>query len=132
MTKAALIFETLERMAAVCEDPADLMDPVYGRLFALHPEFERLFVLDKSGQVRGEMLQMCIECLIGVAEGSDTARATVAAARFHHDGYGVPDDRFPLMFTVLRDVIRDVLGDDWTPAMEHAWSGLLDELAAIR
>ncbi len=125
---AGLILETLERAGGLCPDPAPR---VYARLFALHPEFEPLFVMDHDGSVRGSMLQTCIECLIGLAEGSAVARFLIAAARMDHAAYGVADDRFDLMFAAIRDTVRDLLGGEWTPAADLAWARLLASIAAI-
>ena len=46
-----------------------------------------------------------------------------------HDGYGVPPDIFSKFFDVLAETLRDILGADWSPAMDQAWKTLLDDLA---
>jgi hypothetical protein len=123
---AALILATLEQVAERFGDPADR---VYARLFELQPDFERLFVLDRDGGVRASMFQTCIDCVIGMAEQRDTARSVIEAARLHHPGYGVPGDELDVMFIAMRDVVRDIMGGNWTPAMEAEWTALLAALA---
>lgn len=126
---AETILSTLERAGEKCADPAPL---VYRRLFELHPEFEDLFVMDRDGGVRGQMLQTCLNIVIGLAEGSETPRFLISAGRMHHDGYGVPGPDFDAMFVAMRDVFQDLLGAGWTARETDAWDGLLKEIAAIR
>ena len=118
----------LTTLTQVAERHGDPTVKVYARLFELHPEFERLFALDRDGGVRASMLQTCIECIIGTAEQKDTARYVIEAARLHHAGYGVPEEQLDLMFVAMRDVFRGIIGADWTPAMETEWTALLAAL----
>ena len=125
---ADLIFDTLERASEKCADPAPL---VYRRLFELRPEFEALFVMDTDGGVRGSMLETCFNAILGIVEGSSTQRVIISSSRFSHGGYGVGEADFELMFRAIRDTFRDLLGGEWTPAMEAAWTGLLAEISTI-
>ena len=128
MPDADLILDTLERAGERCEDPSAL---VYRRLFEMHPELEALFVMDRDGGVRGQMLQTCLNCILGLVENSETPRFLISAGRMHHDGYGVPEDQFDAMFVAMRDTFRDLVGPDWTPAADAAWDRLLGEIAGI-
>jgi hemoglobin-like flavoprotein len=128
MLDAELILDTLERTGEKCDDPAPL---VYQRLFAAHPHLEALFVMDRDGSVRGSMLQTCLTIILGLLEREDTPRFLISAGRMHHEGYGVPAGEFDAMFVAMRDTFRDLIGADWTPAADAAWSGLLADIAAI-
>ncbi|MBA4337353.1 globin [Hyphomonas sp.] len=125
---AGLILDTLERASERCADPAPL---VYRRLFELRPEFESLFVMDTDGGVRGSMLTTCFNAILGLIEESDTQRVIISSSRFAHDGYGVAQRDFDLMFVAIRDTFRDLLGADWTGDTEAAWNILLTEIATI-
>jgi hemoglobin-like flavoprotein len=129
MAEPAVILATLEAVAERRGDPAP---DIYQRLFAAHPELERLFVMDTNGDVRASMMQQGLECILDYVGERLVAPQIIAAARVHHDGYGVPEDRFDAFFTAMRDVFRDIMDADWTPAMEREWKGLLAEFAAIR
>lgn len=120
--------DTLERVATREGDPHDR---IYARLFEVHPEFLDLFVMDTDGGVRASMLTSSIDCLIGIAEGKDTPRLLLEAARVHHDSYGLASKDIDVMFEIMRDVFRDILGDDWSAQMETAWTDILLELADI-
>lgn len=123
--KAEFILETLERVAERAGDPKDR---IYTMLFERHPDFEALFVMDVDGGVRANMLRTSIDCMIGVAEGRETPRFLLEAARMIHDGYGLSEAEVHSFFEVMRDVFREVLAADWTPAHESAWTALLAEL----
>ena len=129
MLQADIILDTLERAGEACADPAPL---IYRRLFEMHPELEKLFLMDPDGGVRGSMLQTCLSSILGLLDGERTPRFIIAASRMDHASYGVPDDKFDIIFAAIRDTFRDLIGPDWTPAMDRAWSGLLAEIATIQ
>ncbi len=125
---ADLILETLERAGEKCADPTPL---VYRRLFELRPEFEDLFVMDSDGGVRGSMLTTCFNAILGLIENSPAQRVIISSSRFAHDGYGLSEADFELMFTAIRDTFRDLIGPDWTPETDAAWTQLLADISAI-
>lgn len=125
---ADTIVRSLERVAQIAGDPHQA---VYARLFEKRPEFEPLFILDRSGLVRGTMLQTSLECLIGVAQNDEVTRGRIIAARLHHNGYGVPDSQFEDMFVVMRDVFREILGDEWSSETDAEWNKLLQAIEGI-
>lgn len=129
MVDASVILETLEVVSERRGDPAP---DVYRRLFAAHPELERLFVMDRDGGVRGSMMQQGLECILDYVGERLVAPQIISAERQRHDGYGVPEDQFDAFFAAMRDVFRDIMAADLTPAMEREWAGLLVEFAAIR
>ena len=45
-----------------------------------------------------------------------------------HDAYGTPRELFGKFFGVIADTMREVLGNDWSPAIDAAWRRLLDEI----
>lgn len=120
---------TFERVVELAGDPKDR---IYARLFELHPEFERLFVMDVDGGVRGSMLQTSLNCMMGVARNeAETSRFLIEAARMIHDGYGISDDEVDSMFLAIRDTFREILGKEWSDEIDLAWTGLLEELSTI-
>lgn len=112
------------------------LDPtpdVYARMFARWPETERLFARDHDGSVRGHMLFEVIEAVLDLAGDGQYARGLIAAERVHHtDDLQVSDAQYEGLFAILRDVVRDRLGDGWTGEMESGWAGLLEAIAAAR
>lgn len=129
MVEAAVILETLEQVAERRGDPTP---DVYVRLFGRHPELEKLFLMDRDGGVRASMMQQALECILDYVGDRLVAPQIIASSRIHHDGYSVPADRFDSFFVAIRETFRDILGADWTPAMEREWTKLLGEFAAIR
>ena len=128
MDQAEIVIDTFEKVAARAGDPHDL---IYARLFERHPHFEDLFAMDTDGGIRANMLTTSLNCLLGVAEGSETPRLELEAARLHHEGYGLGSGDIDEMFEIIRDVFRDVLADDWTPAAETSWSAVLEKISRI-
>jgi hemoglobin-like flavoprotein len=129
MVDGEVILGTLQLVADCHGDPTS---EIYRRLFAVNPELEALFVMDRDGGVRASMVQQGFECIIDYVGPRRVAPQIIAASRIHHDGYGVPAERFDDFFVAMRDTFRELLGRDWSPAMEASWAELLREFAAIR
>lgn len=128
MSRSAIIVDTLETVAERIGDPKD---QIYARLFAAHPHFEDLFVMDTDGGVRANMLAAVFDCILGVADGSESPRLHLEAARVQHDGYGLSAADVHTIFETVRDVCRDVLNEDWSAEMDAAWHAMLNELRTI-
>jgi hemoglobin-like flavoprotein len=126
MTDDAVIM-SLEA-AAGQGDPGPI---VYARLFAAHPELEGLFVRDRDGSVRGHMFQEMINALIDLRGANVYGANLFRIERINHEQLGVKPEIYPAIFTILRDVVRDMAAQAWTDEMERAWSGLLAQVDAL-
>jgi len=125
--KAAIV-GSLEAIAAKGIDPTA---EVYARVFARWPETERLFFRDRDHAIRAHMLFEVIEAVLDHAGPAHYARGYIATERVHHaDDLGVGDEAYVGLFSVLRDVVADALGGDWTPAMATAWATMIADIAA--
>lgn len=123
---ADLVTQSLEIAAARCEDLTPL---VYRRLFADHPDMERLFWRDaETHAVRGEMLARVIEAILDFIGPRLYARALIQCEVVTHAGYDVPPEVFSTFFAYVRHAVRDLVAADWTPAMDAAWARTLDAL----
>lgn len=124
---AAEIERSLEIAAA---RGGDLSNAVYARLFLAFPETEKLFVLDRDGQVRGAMLAHVFESLLDFIGERRFAHRFVGAEIVTHEGFGVARDAFADFFEIVRDEVREACGPSWNAAIEDAWRRLLFELRA--
>ncbi|HEV2652154.1 MAG TPA: globin [Rhizomicrobium sp.] len=118
---AAVIAHSLELAGERCPDLTPL---VYAKIFAQYPDMQPLFVRDKTGQVRGEMLARVIEVVLDFIDGNHYASNLIASESITHDGYGVPRDIFPKFFDALAETVREVIGADWTQEMDESWATL--------
>lgn len=126
MTDAAEpITWSLERAAELGGDPTGR---VYALLFARHPEFERLFQLDRTGAVRGSMLANALEAVLDMAGPRRYGLGQIAAESANHEVYGVPREHYAAFFGVIRDVVRETLGGEWSAELDVSWSALLSEI----
>ena len=123
--REALITESFEIAADLCED---LTPMVYARLFREHPDMEILFWRDKNHQVKGEMLSRVISAVLDFAGERLYAATMIQCEVITHEGYDVPPDVFAVFFGTVRDTLRGLLAERWTPAMDQAWASLLIEL----
>ena len=123
----AAIARSLERLAEVHGDPADA---VYRRLFAEHPQLEPLFVLDREGQVRGNMLANVFDTLLDISGERRHGLNFIHAERINHEAIGVSPALFARFFEIVLETTRDCLGAEWTPEIETAWRAALAEINA--
>ena len=119
------IVESLELAAERCED---LSPPVYERLFGEHPEMQANFWRDTNGLIRGEMLARVIEAILDFIDERKYAHHLIQCEVVTHAGYDVPPEVFATFFGTVAATLRDVLGKDWTPPIDEAWTRLLADL----
>ena len=117
--------DSFERAASRC---ADLTPLVYRRLFELHPETQAMFRSDGADLVRGSMLALTIEAILDFAGMRRGPFRLIVCEAASHDAYGTPRELFIAFFAVIRDTLRDLLGDEWTPEIAQAWDALLAEI----
>jgi hemoglobin-like flavoprotein len=122
---AAVIATTLELVAARVGDPTPI---VFQRLFRENPELEALFVRDDAGLVRGQMFQVTIESLLDFIGDRAYGANLIQIERVNHQGLGVEPDVFDTFYITVMATFRDILGEEWTPEMERAWTGVVREL----
>jgi hemoglobin-like flavoprotein len=110
---------------------ADLTPLVYQRLFEQHPETRTMFRTQGSELVKGSMLALTIEAMLDFAGERRGHFRLIACEVVSHDGYGTPRQLFIAFFTVIRDTLRELLGDEWSPDIARAWDQLLVEIDAF-
>jgi hemoglobin-like flavoprotein len=125
MDDAGCLDHTLELVAQRIGDPAPL---VFDRLFAEAPDLQALFCNDASGAVRAEMFLRAVECLQDAVGTRQFSTGLVAAEHQTHQGYGVSTSQFQRFFALVVEVFREVLGADWTPEIDEAWTRALRHL----
>jgi hemoglobin-like flavoprotein len=122
------IEQSFELAASRCTDLTPL---VYQRLFEQHPETRAMFRTQGGELVMGSMLALTIEAILDFAGDRRGQFRLIACEVVSHDGYGTPRELFTAFFAVIRDTLRDLLRDDWSPDIAQAWDRLLIEIDAF-
>jgi hemoglobin-like flavoprotein len=122
---AELIEQSLELAAERCEDLTPL---VYARLFAEHPQMEAMFWGDTNWAIRGEMLSKVFSAILDFIGERLYAHTLIQTEVVNHAGYDVPPDVFRVFFGTVAATVREVIGADWTPEIDQAWTELLAQL----
>jgi hemoglobin-like flavoprotein len=122
------IEQSFEIAASRC---ADLTPLVYQRLFEQHPETQTMFRSQGSELVKGSMLALTIEAILDFAGERSGQFRLIACEVVSHDGYGTPRELFIAFFAVIRDTLRELLGDEWSPHIARAWDQLLLDIDAF-
>ena len=124
---AALIGATLELVAQRVGDPTP---HVFSRLFQEMPETEALFVRDPDGLVRGQMFQVTMESLLDFLGDQSYGGMLIEIERVNHQGLGVETAIFDRFYFTVMATFREILGADWTPEMDAAWTRVLTALTS--
>lgn len=122
---ADLIERSLELAAERCEDLTPL---VYARLFAEHPQMEAMFWGDTNWAIRGEMLSKVFSAILDFIGERLYAHTLIQTEVINHAGYDVPPDVFRVFFGTVAATVGEVIGADWTPEIDQAWTELLAQL----
>ena len=121
--------EAIERSLEIAaERGGDLTPVVYGRLFERQPEIEALFWRDNTDAVKGEMLMRVFEAILDFIRARQYADHLIQTEVVTHAGYDVPPDVFATFFGLVAEVVEEVCGADWSPAMSRAWRRTLADL----
>lgn len=123
--RAADIEASLELLAERDIDPTER---VYERMFERHPHMKPYFWRDTDGAIRGEMLSRTFAAILDFVGERRYADHMIGTEMITHEGYDVPREVFATFFAIVRDALRDLLGGDWTPAFESAWTEMLAEI----
>jgi hemoglobin-like flavoprotein len=119
---------SFELAASRCPDLTPL---VYRRLFDEHPETQAMFRFDGRDLVKGSMLTLTIEAILDFACHRHGHFRLIACEVASHDGYGTPRELFVAFFAIIRDSLRDLLGDQWSIEIAQAWDRLLADIDAF-
>ena len=122
------IERSFELAASRCADLAPL---VYQRLFDAHPETRAMFRSQGSELVMGSMLALTIDAILDFAGERSGHFRLIACEVASHDAYGTPRELFIAFFAIIRDTLRDLLGEEWSAGMAQAWQTLLVEIEAM-
>lgn len=122
---AEAIEQSLEIAA---ERGGDLTPVVYARLFERQPQMKVLFWRDTRDAIKGEMLMRVFEAILDFIRARQFADHLIRTEVVTHAGYDVPPDVFATFFGIVAEVVEEVCGPDWSPAMGSAWRRTLIDL----
>jgi hypothetical protein len=74
------------------------------------------------------MLARVIEAILDFIDARAYSSCLIQCEVVTHEGYGVPPEVFAVFFETVAATIADLIGPDWTGAMDGAWRRLLAEL----
>jgi len=114
----------------IVERDPDLMSLFYATFFKRYPEVVPLFGRNSQSQ-QEQMLAEALTMLVGHLDDEGFVENTMLAVGRKHLDYGVEDKMYAWVGECLLSTLADVSGDDWTPALEGAWSGVLNAIAQI-
>ena len=101
----------------------------YQRLFALAPAVRPLFSTDIEVQSR-KLTRMIAE-LLSLAEKPNVLKETVSRLGERHVAYGARAEHYPVVIQAFLEMMAEVLGADFTPALREKWRSLLESVSVM-
>jgi hemoglobin-like flavoprotein len=108
----------------------DLTRVFYEILFARHPEARQLF-FRKTIAVQEQMLAETLVAALEHLEEPEWLASRLAEMGGRHAEYGVTADMYGWVAEALLATLARVAGDDWSPALESAWTDALTAIATM-
>lgn len=123
--------------AALLRDHAGRIEPhlaravelFYGRLFERHPAVRAMFPQDMTRQ-RGHLLAS-VALVAKNAHRLDTLEEPLMQLGAHHASFGTKPEHYPVVRDGLIEALRDAAPQDWSPAVERAWTAALNRVAEL-
>jgi hemoglobin-like flavoprotein len=118
----------LESLMLAAETGEDVTEPVNAAFQAMEPAAADL--MDHMDEhMRGRMMQELLTVLM--ADDPQDQREYLNFEVSSHRGYGVTTPMYGALLAALRDCVRGLLGDEWTPAHLEAWDERIRSLEEI-
>jgi NAD(P)H-flavin reductase/hemoglobin-like flavoprotein len=118
-----------DSFAHVMSDPQQVMNYLYGRLFAANPEMRGLFPLTMT-QTRAVAFRMLARLFWNLEDVKATERTLAHVATVHRK-YGVREKHYQPFFDAMLATAEHVIGSAWTPEMGTAWRAALAYFADV-
>lgn len=123
-TQVSLVQNSFALVEPIADQAAQLF---YGRLFEIAPHVEALFTGDMNEQGRKLMSTLGV-VVRGLDEFDQLLPVAANLARRHVD-YGVEPEHYDDVGAALLWTLSTGLGDEFTPAVEEAWTTAYTALA---
>lgn len=118
-------------LALVVEREPLITRRFYEVLFERYPQVRPLFGRNAQ-QAQAKMLQEAIVAVVDHLEDATWLTTTLGAmGRTHAVDYGVTPPMYDMVGASLIATLAELAGDDWTPAMEKAWTDAIGAIAAL-
>lgn len=101
----------------------------YEVLFARHPVSRRMFGRHAAEQEK--LLAGALAAVIARLEDGPWLTSTLTAMGARHAGYGVTDEMYAWVGDALLATLAEVLGAEWTPEVERAWTAAYGAIASL-
>jgi hemoglobin-like flavoprotein len=119
-----LVRTTFARLAVIPEVTGALF---YERLFATNPSFRSLFKNDM--RIQGLKLMAMLSMVVYTLTEPSQALPAIRDLAVRHVEYGVKLADYDALRAALLWTLEQVLGEDFTPSVQDAWTLCYDELA---
>ncbi|MFO7178069.1 MAG: globin domain-containing protein [Pseudomonadota bacterium] len=116
--------------AMVVEREPQLTRRFYDILFTRYPQVRPLFGRNQRQEQERMLTEMLVKIMDHLEDEPWLAQQLGALGARHRD-YGVTAEMYDFVGASLLEALREVAGNDWTPACEAAWSEAYGAIARL-
>ena len=124
---------TIKATIPVLEEAGDaITQHFYKRLFTHQPELQHIFNL--SHQHQGQQPTALFQAILGYAKNIENVaalKAVVNRIANKHTSLNIQAEHYPIVGHHLIETLRELLGEAFTPDIEHAWLNAYQALAQV-
>lgn len=102
----------------------------YEELFHRHPEARSMFGRH-SLEAQEQMLAEALVAAVANLEDAAWLQSNLGELGSKHAEYGVTEEMYGWVGDALLATFAEAAGDDWTPALERAWSDAYQAIAQL-
>ena len=99
-------------------------DTFYGNLFSIDPELPKTAFKGVDQKKQAMKLVTMIDGAVKILDKPDTLVPVLYACGKRHANYRTQEEQFPVVGAALLQTLGQVLGNEWTPEVKEAWTGV--------
>ena len=99
-------------------------DTFYGNLFSIDPELPKTAFKGVDQKKQAIKLVTMIDGAVKILDKPDTLVPVLYDCGKRHVHYHTKEEHFPVVGAALLKTLGQVLGNEWTPEVKDAWTGV--------
>lgn len=119
-----------DSFALLAGDAEAMIARFYEELFVRFPALKPMFAGSDMRDQRQKLLA-ALKLVVGNLRTPDRLVDALTGLGRNHHGYGARPEHYEAVAATLLDVMAEFAGDAWTDDVKQAWTGAIDQVAAI-
>jgi hemoglobin-like flavoprotein len=111
------------------DNPVQITEHFYDRLFRVHPELRPMFPAEMSKQKMG--LASALSLVVKSADNLSKIEDVLLKMGARHVAYGTKNEHYGIIADNCINTLKELAGDAWQPQWEQDWATALNLVATV-